>query len=98
VVVLGLLALLLFSVLWAGVFLIWGALSILAEVTFNAVLAASLIRSSRRMHEPNWMVSVFEATWKPFAVVFVMAIVSGWAMHHYLPKASRIMDVVHMVW
>jgi hypothetical protein len=98
VVVLGLLALLLFSVLGAGMFLIWGAPSILAEAAFNAVLAASLVRSTRRMHEPDWMGSVFAATWKPFAVVLAMAIVSGWTMHHYLPKTSRIMDVVHMLW
>jgi hypothetical protein len=43
------------------------------------------------------MGSVFAATWKPFAVVLAMAVVSGWAMHHYLPKAGRIMDVFHMV-
>jgi hypothetical protein len=97
VVVLGLLAILLFSVLGAGVFLIWEAPAILAEAAFNALLAASLVRSTRRMNEPDWMGSVFAATWKPFAVVLAMALVSGWAMHHYLPKAARIMDVINMI-
>jgi len=98
VIVAGVLLFLLFAVLGAGVFLIWQAPAILAEAAFNTVLAASLVRSTRRMNEPDWIGSVFAATWKPFAVVLAMAIVSGWAMHHYLPKASRIMDVVRMVW
>lgn len=96
VIVLGLLALLLFSVLGAGVFLVWQAPAILAEAAFDAVLAAGLVRSSKRMKEPDWMGSVFRTTWKPFAVVLMLAFASGWAMHHYLPKASRMMDVIHM--
>jgi hypothetical protein len=94
VIVLGLLALLLFSVLGAGIFLIWQAPAILAEAAFNSVLAASLVRSTRRMNDPDWMGSVFKATWKPFAVVLVLAIGAGWAMHHYLPHARRLADLL----
>ncbi len=97
VVVLGLLAVLLFSVLGVGVFLVWQAPTILAEAAFDAVLAASLVRSSKKMNEPDWMGSIFKTTWKPFAVVLLLATASGWAMHHYLPKASRMMDVIHKV-
>jgi hypothetical protein len=97
VIVLGLLAVLLFSVLGAGVFLIYQAPAILAEAAFDAVLAASLVRSSRKMNQPDWMGSIFKATWKPFAVVMLLAIVAGWAMHHYLPTASRVIDVIHSV-
>lgn len=97
VVVLGLLAVLLFSVLGAGVFLVYQGPAILAEAAFNTVLAASLVRSSRKMNQPDWMGSIFKATWKPFAVVLLLAIVAGWAMHHYLPKASRMIDVIHLV-
>jgi len=98
VVVLGLLAALLFSVLGAGVFLIWQAPAILAEAAFDAVLATTLVRSTRRMNEPDWMGSIFKATWKPFAVVLALTIVAGWAMHHYIPEAARMMDVIRMVW
>lgn len=97
VIVLGLLAALLFSVLGVGVFLVWEAPVILAEAAFNAVLAASLVRSTKRLNEPDWVGSIFAATWKPFTVVLAMALASGWAMHHYLPKANRIMDVVHLM-
>ena len=97
-IVLVVLAVLLFSVLGVGVFLIWQAPAILAEAAFNTVLAASLVRSAKRMHEPDWVGSVFKATWKPFAVVFSLALVAGSAMHHYLPKAARMLDVIHMVW
>jgi hypothetical protein len=98
VIVLGVLAVLLFSVLGVGVFLIWQAPAILAEAAFNSVLAASLVSSTKRMHEPDWVGSVFKATWKPFAVVFSLTLVVGYAMHHYLPKAARMLDVIHMVW
>jgi len=97
-IVLGLLAALLSSVLGVGAILIWEAPAILAEAAFNAVLAASLVRSTTRINKPDWIGSVFTATWKPFAVVMAMALVSGWTMRHYLPEAKRIMDVVHMVW
>lgn len=97
VIVLGILAVLLFSVMGAGFFLIYQAPAILAEAAFDAVLAASLVRSSRKMNQPDWMGSIFKATWKPFAVVLALAIVAGWGMHYYLPKASRMIDVIRMV-
>ena len=97
VIVLGLLAFLLCCVLGAGIFLVWEAPAVLAEAAFNAVLAASLVRSTKRMNEPDWVGSVFKATWMPFAIVFSMALVAGSAMHHYLPKAIRVMDVIHKV-
>lgn len=97
VIALGLLAVLLFSVMGAGVFLIYQAPAILAEAAFDAVLAASLVRSSHKMNQPDWMGSIFKATWKPFAVVLVLAIVAGWAMHHYLSTTSRMIDVIRMV-
>jgi len=96
VLVLGLLALLLFSVLGAGMFLVWQAPAILAEAAFDAVLAASLVKSSNNMQEPDWVGSVFKTTWKPFALVLILAMVAGWAMHHYLPEATRMMDVIQL--
>jgi hypothetical protein len=97
VIVVGLLAILLFAVLGAGAFLIWHAPTILAEAAFDAVLAASLLRSSKKMKEPDWVGSVFRTTWIPFASVLLLAIVSGWAMQHYFPAATRMMDVIYLV-
>ncbi len=96
VVVLGLLALLLVSVLGTGVFLIWEAPAILSEAAFNTVLAASLMRSTKHINTPDWEGSVFRATWKPFAIVLVFALLAGCAMHRYIPQASSLMDVIHM--
>lgn len=28
--------------------------------------------------------------------LILLAILVGWAMHHYLPEASRMMDVIHL--
>lgn len=97
VVVLVVLAALLLSVLGGAVYLIWEAPAILSEAAFDALLAASLVKSSRRMNEPDWLGSVFKATWKPFSLILAFSLLSGWAMHHYLPKAQRIVDVIRMV-
>jgi hypothetical protein len=97
VIVVGLLAILLFAVLGAGTLLIWHAPTILAEAAFDAVLAASLVRSSKKMREPNWVGSVFRTTWIPFASVLLLALISGWAMKHYFPTATKMMDVINLV-
>jgi hypothetical protein len=97
VVVLSLLAVLLFSVLGGAAYLIWEGPAILSEAAFNALLAASLVKSSRRMNEPDWLGSVFKATWKPFSAILTFSLLAGWAMHHYLPKAVQIADVIRMV-
>lgn len=97
VVVLGLLTVLLFSVLGGAAYLIWEAPAILSEAAFDALLAASLVKSSRRMNEPDWLGSIFKATWKPFSLILTFSLLAGWAMHHYLPKAQKIADVIRMV-
>lgn len=97
VIVFGLLVALLFSVLGVGLYIVWEAPAILAEAVFDTVLAASLVRSTKQMNEPDWMENVFKATWKPFAIVLGFSVISGWAMHHYAPEASRMMDVIHLV-
>jgi hypothetical protein len=94
VVVLGILALMLFSVLGGAAYLIWQAPAILSEAAFDALLAASLVRSSRRMNEPDWLGSIFTATWKPFALILAFSLLAGWAMHHFLPAAERVADVI----
>jgi hypothetical protein len=43
------------------------------------------------------MGSVFRATWKPFALILFCSLVAGWAMHHYLPGATRIADVIELI-
>lgn len=98
VIVITLLAVLLLSVLGVGIFLVWQGPAILAEAAFDSVLAASLVRSTKRMKEPDWLGSVFQATWKPFALVFTLSLVTGSVMHHYLPQATRVLDVIHLVW
>jgi hypothetical protein len=97
VVVLGVLALLLFSVLGGAAYLVWEAPAILSEAAFDALLAASLVKSSRKLNEPDWLGSVFTATWKPFALILAFSLLAGWAMHHYLPRAERVADVIRMV-
>jgi hypothetical protein len=92
-VVLIAIGLLLLAILGGGVYLIYMAPEILAEAAFQAVLAAGLVKASRRMDEPGWMGSVFKSTWIPFVIVLTMTVAFGWAAHHYCPAATKLADI-----
>ena len=50
---------------------------ILAEATFQFLLAAGLIRSAKKIDNPDWVGSILSRTWKPFLVVFIATILLG---------------------
>jgi hypothetical protein len=71
-----------FLVVVLGIFLIAFSLIaeaplILAEAAFQFLLAAGLIRSAKRIDNPDWVGSVLSRTWKPFVVVFVTTFLLG---------------------
>jgi hypothetical protein len=92
-VVLVALGLLVFAILGGGAYLIYMAPEILAEAAFQAVLAAGLVKASRRIDEPGWMGSVLRSTWIPFAIVLTMTVALGWAAQHYYPEATKLADI-----
>lgn len=89
-VVLGLLVLVIFG---AGAYLVYAAPEILAEAAFEALLAAGLIKASRKITRRGWMGSVLRATLIPFLVVLVMTAIFGLVAQRYYPHATRLGDI-----
>jgi hypothetical protein len=93
IIVLVLLALLLFAVFGVGVYLVYQAPAILSEVAFDSVLAVSLVQKSKKMQDPDWIGSVFKATWKQFAVILLFAVIAGTAIHLIFPDVTKISEL-----
>lgn len=89
-IALGLLLLVIFG---AGAYLVYAAPEILSEAAFQAVLAAGLIKASKKMDGPGWMGSVLKATWVPFMIVFLMTGAFGWIAQTHYPHATRLADI-----
>jgi hypothetical protein len=77
----------------AGLYLVYEAPFILSEAAFEFVLAASLVRGSRRIDSGDWVGSVFRTTVIPFTVTLVLALLAGYFMHHYFPGVTRISEL-----
>ena len=97
IIVLVLLALLLFAVFGVGAYLIYQAPAILSEVAFDSVLAVSLVRKSKKMQDPDWIGSVFKATWKQFAVILLFAVIAGIAIHVIFPEVKTMSELYRLV-
>ncbi len=97
VIVLALFALLLVVIFGAGAYIIYQAPAILSEAAFDSVLAMSLIRKTKAMHDPDWLGSVFKATWKQFSLIILLALIAGLAMHAFFPEASKISEIVKIL-
>ena len=81
-------------VLFGGsIYLIYEAPVIISEAAFELILATTLIRKARSIDNPNWIGSVFKATWPAFALTLVITVIAGWALMTYCPQAIKITDV-----
>lgn len=76
-----------------GIYLIYEAPVIFSEAAFELILATTLIRKARSMDNPNWMGSVFRATWPAFALTLVITVIAGWGLMIYCPQAAKITDI-----
>jgi len=92
-IVLIVLALLVLSIFGAGAYLVYAAPEILSEAAFQALLAAGLIKASKKMDGSGWMGSVLKATWIPFVIVLVMTGIFGMVAQTYYPHAARLADI-----
>jgi hypothetical protein len=84
-------------VIGAGVYMVYEAPVILSEAAFEVVLAASLVRSSRTMNDPDWIGSVFRATWKPFGISLLVALVGALVIHSAYPHVTRVSELVRQL-
>jgi hypothetical protein len=91
--VLIIIALLLLTIFGGAVYLIYQAPVILAEAAFQAALASALTRASMRIDRGDWMGSVIGATWVPFILVLVTAVVFGLIVSIYCPAAIKLSEI-----
>jgi len=94
VVVFSVLAAIMAVMVGAGVYLVYEAPFILSEAAFEFILAAGLIRGTKRIDSADWMGSVFKTTSIPFVVTLALAILAGYLMHHYFPNVTRISELI----
>lgn len=93
-VVLAVLAALMAVIVGAGAYLVYEAPFILSEAAFEFILAAGLVRGTRRIDSADWIGSVFKTTCKPFALTLALALLAGYLMHVYFPGVTRISELL----
>lgn len=82
------------TILASAAFLVYGAPDILSEAAFEGLLAVSLIKRARVISETAWAGSILKTTWKPFAVILVVAFLSGAVLHSFFPHAVKLTDIL----
>jgi hypothetical protein len=86
------LIIILIALFGGGIYLIYEAPVIISEAAFELILATTLIKKARSIDNPNWIGSVFRATWPAFALTLVITVIAGWALMTYCPQAVKITD------
>ena len=76
------------------VVLVIGAPAMLVDTAFSALLAGGLVKHVRRMDESDWEGSVLRSTWKAFAGVAVLALITGIVAHYAAPGARTLGEVL----
>lgn len=93
IVVFAVLAVILAVVVGAGAYLVYEAPFILSEAAFEFILAASLLRETKRIDESDWVGSVFKTTWIPFAITLGLTTFAASLIQNYFPGATRISEL-----
>ncbi|ACM21075.1 hypothetical protein Geob_2725 [Geotalea daltonii FRC-32] len=96
-VILGVLAAMLAVLVGTGAYLVYEAPFILSEAAFEFILAASLLRGTKRMNSGDWWGSVFKTTSIPFLATLALAFLAGYLMHRYFPGVTKISELV-LLW
>ena len=90
-----LLAILIGVLFIAGGYLIYAAPAILGEAVFEALLAAALVRRTKKLAAAGWAGSIFRATVWIFLAVLAISVLLGWYAQKSCPEARRIRDAIH---
>jgi hypothetical protein len=95
IVLLALAAALLCSVFGAVLYVVYSAPSMLADVAFSAMLAGGLVKSSRRWRDACWKTELLRATWVPFTIVLVLAVLTAGLAMHLFPQTRTFSELIH---
>lgn len=93
-IVLIVLGLLLAAIFGAGLYLVYSAPAILSEAAFEALMATSLIKATKKIDDSDWIGSVLRSTIGPFLIILVLALLLAGTIESYWPNANKLMDEV----
>ena len=93
ILVIVLLLLLVVCLCGFAIYFLYTAPALLSEAAFEAALAASLARQTKKA-AGGWMGSIFRATALPFVVVLVLSGLLGWAAQRKCPEARRLREAI----
>lgn len=81
----------------AGLLVIMDAPMILAEIVFEALLAAGLVRLAKQQAANGWLMSAFSFTWPSFAFVIIYAVLFVLWANIYAPGANSIPEIFNII-
>ena len=96
-IILGIILALLLAVFGVGFYLIWQAPLLLAEVAFEAAMAAGLVRSVHKVNDPGWVGGALKASWKPFALILLFSMLAAVLAEKYAPDARSLPQAIHLL-
>ena len=94
VLLLILVAAVLASLFGAVLYLVWTGPAMLAEVAFQGMLAAGLVKSTRNWRDACWETRLLKSTWIPFTLILVLAIAMAMVAAHLFPDAHTLGDML----
>jgi hypothetical protein len=92
-----LLAIVLFAIFGATAYVVYQAPAILAEVVFEVLLGSPLARGANALGSANWPAALLAKTWKPFAIIAVMAIGFALFCKVYFPDVASIGELLSIL-
>lgn len=81
-----------------AVFVISLGPEILIDAAFAAMLTGGLIKAGKKVSDPDWIGSVFKATWLPFGIVLALMWAFAATATAVTPQANTFGEVWRIVW
>ena len=92
-----LIAVALFVVFGATIYVVYQAPAILAEVIFEVLLGSPLARGAKALDSANWAAVLLKKTWKPFALIAAAAMAFAVFCHVALPGVTTAGQLVALI-
>jgi hypothetical protein len=83
------------AALFASLWIVYAAPALLAELLFDAVLAAGLYRRLRRSEARHWLDTAVRRTFVPFLLMLAGLVAFGLGVRHWYPDAHSIGELLH---
>lgn len=92
-----LIAIVLFAVFGATIYVVYQAPAILAEVIFEVLLGSPLARGAKALDTANWAAALLKKTWKPFSLMAGAAMLFAFFSNSVFPQAATAGQVIDLM-